>query len=139
MAVSIRRAAATMPSSGGLPDGDRAPAYLAERGGDPDLVPVVHAELRGQLAAEPARGEDTGQVPDVQAGEFVGHGLSTSTPASSRRDPAWASSVAPTSSGSLAFRLGSAAGSQRPLMPSEWRTTAAPGGTAYSNCLMVRA
>src|SRR6185437_7289215 len=124
---------------GGLPEGDRAAADLAERGGHPDLVLVLEAEPGAQLAAEPPRGEHAGQVQDPQPGELVGHGLSTSTPASSRRDPAWASSAAPTSSGSLAFRPGSAAGSQRELMPSECRMIAAPGGALYSNCLMERA
>ena len=51
---------------GGLPGGDRAAAYLAEGGGDPHLILPVEAEPGRQLAAEPARGEDSGQVPDVR-------------------------------------------------------------------------
>src|SRR6202012_4794037 len=86
--------------------------------------------------AEPARGEDAGQVADLQGGELFGHGLSTRIPASSRCEPARASSAALITSGSLALRPGSAAASQRALMPSECRTTAAPGGAVYSNCLI---
>ena len=42
-------------------------ADLAQCGGHPDLVLALEAELGGQLAAEPARGEHARQVPDLKA------------------------------------------------------------------------
>ena len=66
MTVSTRLLVGPEHDDSGLPGGDRAAAYLAERGRDPDLILLLKGEPGGQLAAEPARGEDPGQVPDVQ-------------------------------------------------------------------------
>ena len=52
---------------------DGAAAYLAQRGGHPDLILPLQGQAGGQPAAELARREDAGQVPDVQAGELAGH------------------------------------------------------------------
>ena len=71
----------------GSPGNDGAAAYLAQRGGHPDLVLLLQGQDGGQAAAELARREDAGRVPDLEAGELAGlavHGFSTRTPASSR-------------------------------------------------------
>ena len=49
---------------------DGAAAYLAERGGHPDLVLPFQGQAGGQPAAELAGGEDAGRIPDVEAGEL---------------------------------------------------------------------
>ena len=83
----------------------RAAADFADRGGHPDLVLGVQGQAGGHPATELTRRVDAGQIPDVQPGEFADHaadhGVSTTTPAS-----------------------------QRLLMPSECKITAAPGGTS---------
>ena len=103
---SMSRAAAAIPSAGGSPSrvtvssksvlsmlkvmtavrpaDDRAAADLAQRGGHPDLVLGVKLQAGGQIPAQLAGGVDVGPVPDVEAGEFTDHDLSTRTPASSR-------------------------------------------------------
>src|SRR6185312_4076732 len=126
----------------GPPGRDRAAAYLAQRGGHPDLVLLLQGQDGGQAPAELARREDPGRVPDLEPRQLTVlavHGFSTRTPASSRCTPASASSTAAISNGSLASSAGRAAASQRLLTPSECRTTAEPGGALYSNWRMVLA
>jgi hypothetical protein len=65
-------------------DRDRAAAHLAEGGGHPDLILLFQGQASGQPATELTCREDAGQVPNVKAGKFAGHDLSTMTPASSR-------------------------------------------------------
>src|SRR5579859_379412 len=118
---------------------DRASAHLTDSRGYAYLILVLKTEFDGKFTANLARGENPGGVPDRHVGDFAGHGLSTSTLASSRCVPASASSAAARTSGSAVTKPGSSRASQRLLRPSECRTTAPRGGIGYSNWRSLRA
>ena len=69
----------------GPPGRDGAAAYLAQRGGHPDLVLPLQGQAGGQAAAELAGREDAGRVPDLEAGELAGPGVMTSARGRRRR------------------------------------------------------
>ena len=52
---------------------DGAAAYLAQRGGYPDLILLLEGQDDGEPASELTRREDADQIPDVQGGELTGH------------------------------------------------------------------
>ena len=111
------------------PATDRAPAYLAERGGHPDLIPMPERESGGR-----ARGRADGRPrprpgPGPRGGPVRSSWLEHQDARVVAMNPASASSAAAMTSGSLGSRPGRAPTSQRLLRPSECKTTAAPGGT----------